>query len=68
MIIYSRTALAQDTDGNLTRLTTVGPEQNELQVQETNLSEYIEEIIDQLKITNFQLSTLTENFIDEMGE
>lgn len=66
MIIYSRTSLAQDSDGNLTRLTTVGPTQDELKVNDQITSQYMEAIYEQLKILNFQISTITENQIDEI--
>jgi len=63
MIIYSRTTMAQDQDGNLVNLSLTGPAGDELKVQDTGITYYIQEIIDQLKINNFHLSLLTENFI-----
>lgn len=49
MIIYSRTALAQDTDGNLTRLITAGPKQDELLVKDLSGNEWTEAIYKELK-------------------
>ncbi len=66
MIIYSRTSLATDTDGNLTKLTTVGPQQDKVKVYDQNSDQYQEQILEQLRILNFQLSILTENSIDEI--
>jgi hypothetical protein len=68
MIVYSRTALSSDTEGNLTRLTTIGPNQNELLTNDINLSEKLDEIIRLMKVMNFNLSTITGNFTDEIGE
>ncbi len=68
MLLYSRTALAQDDDGNLTRLTTIGPNQNELLTNDINLSEKLDEIIRLMRVMNFNLSTITGNFTDEIGE
>lgn len=68
MIIYSRTALAQDVDGNLTKLTTVGPEQDSVKTTDQNNNELLREILNQLKVLNFQIATITENEIDEIGE
>lgn len=66
MIIYSRTALAQDVDGNLTRLTTTGPQQDSVKTYDQNSQQFLENILEQLKILNFQMATLTENEIDEI--
>lgn len=66
MIIYSRTSLATDTDGNLTRLTTVGPEKDEVKTSDQTNNQYLEMIYEQLKVLNFQISTLTENEIDQI--
>lgn len=68
MIIYSRTALAQDIDGNLTRLTTTGENLDSVKTYDQNSQRYLEEILNQLKILNFQMGTITENFIEEIGE
>lgn len=68
MIIYSRTALSQDDYGNLTKLTTSGPQQNEVLTKDIHSRELLERIYNQLKILNFQMATLTENPIDEIGE
>lgn len=68
MIIYSRTALAQDTYGNLTRLTTTGPEQDSVKTYDHNAQEYLANILEQLRILNFQMATITENFISETIE
>lgn len=66
MIIYSRTALAQDTDGNLTKLTTTGLDKDELKTFDHLSRELLSYILDQLKILNFQMATITENQIDEI--
>jgi len=66
MIIYSRTALANDTEGNLTRLTTTGPQQDAVKTYDINLAEKLDEVINEMRITNFHLSLITENFIDEI--
>lgn len=66
MIIYSRTALAQDVDGNLTRLTTTGPHQDSVKTYDINIQRYLPEILEQLKILNFHMYTITENDIDEI--
>lgn len=66
MIIYSRTSLAQDTEGNLTRLKTVGPQQDEVKTSDQVNNQYLEMIYEQLKVLNFQMATLTENQIDEI--
>lgn len=68
MIIYSRTALAQDVYGNLTRLTTSGPEQDEVKVADQNANENLNEVVKQLRILNFQMATITENFLDDFPE
>lgn len=68
MIIYSRTALATDSEGNLTRITTVGPEQNEVKVSDQTGNEYLEQILEQIRILNFQMATITENFVDSFQE
>lgn len=65
MIIYSRTALAQDVDGNLTRLTTVGPNQDSVKTYDQNSQQYLESILEQLRIMNFHLGLLTDNQVDE---
>lgn len=66
MIIYSRTSLAQDTDGNLTRLTTVGPEQDEVKVSDQIGNQHLENMVNQLRILNFQIATITENPLTEI--
>jgi len=68
MIIYSRTALATDVDGNLTKLTTTGPNQDSVKTFDHNTQQFLENILEQLKILNFQMSTLTENSINEIIE
>ena len=68
MIIYSRTAISQDTNGNLKKLTVTGVEQDSIKTFDLNSHEYLEKIFEQMKIINFQLGTITENFIDEIGE
>jgi len=42
MIIYSRTALATDVDGNLTKFKTVGVEQDELKTSDQLNNQYLE--------------------------
>ncbi len=68
MIIYSRTALAQDSHGNLTRLTTIGPHQDEVKTSDTKSQEYLSEILNQLRVLNFHLSVVTEVDIEEIGD
>jgi transcriptional regulator of NAD metabolism len=68
MIIYSRTALAEDTSGNLTRLKTIGPEQDSLKTNDQNSQQYLMSILEQLKIMNFYLSTLVDYSVDEVIE
>jgi len=68
MIIYSRTSLALDNDGNVTKLTAVGPNDDQLRTYDQNTQQLLEGIYNQLKILNFQMGTITENAIDEMGE
>jgi len=68
MIIYSRNYIAQNTDGDLTRLTTTGPEQDSVKTYDQNTQQLLEGIYEQMKILNFQISTLTENQIDEIIE
>lgn len=66
MIVYSRTSLAQDIDGNLTRLTTIGPELDEVKTSDQTNNQYLEMIYEQLKVLNFQIATITENQIEEI--
>jgi len=68
MIIYSRTAIANTVDGDLTKLTTTGPNQDSVKTFDHNTQQFLENILEQLKILNFQMSTLTENQIDEIIE
>lgn len=68
MIIYSRTALAQDIDGNLTKLTTTGEHLDSVKTYDQHSQIFLEKILNQLKILNFQMGTITENFIEEIGE
>lgn len=68
MLIYSRTALAADSDGNLTKLTTAGPHQDELRISNPDGNALLESIYNQLKVLNFQMATLTENSINEIGD
>lgn len=68
MIIYSRTALANDVDGNLTRLTTTGSQQDSVKTFDNNAQQYLERILNQLEILNFQMATITENNLDEIIE
>lgn len=68
MIIYSRTALATDSDGNLTRLETTGPNQDELKTSDQTNNQYLEMIYEQLKVLNFQMGTLTDNQLEEIIE
>ena len=42
MIIYSRTTLAQDIEGNLTRLTTTGPQQDSVKTYDQNTQQWLE--------------------------
>lgn len=68
MIIYSRTSLAQTSDGDLTRLTTVGPNQDEVKTSDQDNNELLRSIYNELKVLNFQMATITENNLDEIGE
>lgn len=68
MIIYSRTSLATDSEGNLTRLKTIGTGSDAVKTYDENFAETMDEILNQLRITNFQLSLITENPIEEIGE
>ena len=68
MIIYSRTALAQTSDGELVKLTTVGPEQDELKINDQDSNELLRNIYNQIRVLNFQMATITENHLDEIGE
>lgn len=68
MIIYSRTALAQDPNGNVTKITATGPYADEFKVFDQNSQEYLYNILEQMKILNFQMATITENVIEETGE
>lgn len=68
MLIYSRTAIAQTTDGNLTRLTTTGPKQDSVKTYDHNTQQLLEGIFNQLKILNFQIATITENSLEEIIE
>ncbi|MFW6046342.1 MAG: hypothetical protein ACOCP4_00865 [Candidatus Woesearchaeota archaeon] len=68
MIIYSRTALAQNVDGELTRLTPTGPEQDSVKTFDHNTQQLLEGIYEQMKILNFQMAIITENDIDEIIE
>lgn len=68
MIIYSRTSLAVDNNGDVTKLTAVGPNDDQLRTYDQNTQQLLEGIFDQLKILNFQMATITENFIEEIGE
>lgn len=66
MIIYSRTKIAQTSDGDLTDLKTVGPEQDEVKTSDQVNNQYLEMIYEQLKILNFQIGTITENQLEEI--
>jgi hypothetical protein len=69
MIIYSRTSLAQDNDGNVTKLNAVGPNSDQLRTYDQNTQQLLEGIYNQLKVLNFQMATITENSIEEiLGE
>jgi len=68
MIVYSRTCLSQDSDGNLTRLTTTGPQQDSVKTYDHNTQQLLEGIYNQLKVLNFQIATITENFPEEIIE
>ena len=68
MIIYSRTALATDAEGNLTRLKTVGAKNDAVKTYDENFAETMDEILNQLRIMNFHLGLITENQIEEIGE
>jgi hypothetical protein len=48
MIIYSRTALATDVDGNLTKLTTTGSEQDSVKTYDQNSQQLLEGIYNQM--------------------
>ena len=65
MIIYSRTALAQDVNGNLTKLKTTGPERDSVKTYDENSIELLKSIENQMKILNFHMSVITENFLEE---
>lgn len=68
MILYSRNSIAQDVDGNLTKLTTTGPEQDSVKTYDQNTQQLLENIYNQLKMLNFQMATITENWIEDIGE
>lgn len=51
MIIYSRTALAQDSDGNLTRLKTLQPNE-QLSVNDEESLDILYKILEELKKNN----------------
>lgn len=68
MMIYSRTALATDSNGNLTKLTISGSQSDELRTVDSDGNELLRQIYNQLKILNFHMSTITENDLEEIGE
>ncbi len=61
MIIYSRTSIAQTGDGDLTRLVTTGPYEDQLKINDQEGNELLSEILNQVKALNFQMATITEN-------
>jgi len=64
MIIYSRTKIAKDTDGNLTDLQTLTPN-NEVKVSDENSVSLQKDILKQLKIMNIHLSINTDTIIND---
>ena len=67
--MYSRTSLALDNDGNVTKLNAVGPNSDQLRTYDQNTQQLLEGIYEQLRILNFQMATITENSIEEiLGE
>lgn len=60
--------IAHTSNWELTKLITVGPEQDELKTYDQNATELLKSIYEQLKILNFQIATITENSINEIGD
>jgi hypothetical protein len=62
MILYSTNSI-KNVEGTTTNLEASGPEQNELLVLDKESHSYFSDVLDQLKITNYHLSLLTDSII-----
>lgn len=64
MLIYSRTAMAQDADGNITNLVTK-KNLNALSVSDEEQYDILYNILQEIKKTNFHLYLMTDTYITD---
>ena len=64
MIIYSRTKIATDEEGNLTDLKTLTPN-NQVKVNDEEVLSIQKDILKQLKIMNIHLAITTDTVIND---